>query len=54
VLRLASGETDALSGCMISVDDDLDALIHNTAAIKRDELCMLRLGQLPSFTAPPA
>lgn len=42
VLRLAAGEADALTGCMISVDDDLDALIRNSEAIKRDELYVLR------------
>jgi NAD(P)-dependent dehydrogenase (short-subunit alcohol dehydrogenase family) len=43
VLRLAAGEADALSGCHLSVHDDLDALITRADDIRRDDLLMLRV-----------
>jgi len=43
LLYLASGKADALSGCFIDVDDDLDALLHQTELIERDDLYTLRL-----------
>jgi 3-oxoacyl-[acyl-carrier protein] reductase len=42
VLRLAFGEADALSGCMIGIDDDLDQLVRRAEDIKREELYVLR------------
>jgi NAD(P)-dependent dehydrogenase (short-subunit alcohol dehydrogenase family) len=42
VLRLASGEADALSGCMISIEDDLGDMVRRAEAVKRDELYVLR------------
>ncbi|MFN2282924.1 MAG: SDR family NAD(P)-dependent oxidoreductase [Anaerolineae bacterium] len=43
VLTLASGKADALSGCYISIDDDLDEMISRAEEIKRDGLYTLRL-----------
>ena len=43
VLRLASGEADALSGCMISVHDDLAALVQHAEQVNQEELHKLRL-----------
>jgi NAD(P)-dependent dehydrogenase (short-subunit alcohol dehydrogenase family) len=43
VLRLASGQADALSGRYLTVDDDLDSLIERAAEIQRDDLYTLRL-----------
>jgi NAD(P)-dependent dehydrogenase (short-subunit alcohol dehydrogenase family) len=43
VVRLASGEADMLSGCHLSVHDDLDALIAHSDDIRRDDLHMLRV-----------
>jgi 3-oxoacyl-[acyl-carrier protein] reductase len=45
VLRLASGAADALSGCFVSVADDLDALVAQADAIQRDERLRLRLAE---------
>lgn len=43
VIQLASGRSDALSGCYISVKDDLDELIERAAELERDGLYKLRL-----------
>lgn len=43
VVRLASGQADALTGRFISVTDDLDALINDAETIIRDDLRVLRL-----------
>jgi NAD(P)-dependent dehydrogenase (short-subunit alcohol dehydrogenase family) len=43
VLRLASGEADALSGCYIAVYDDLDELIRQAAPIQQEGRRRLRL-----------
>ena len=40
---VASGEADALSGCYISIDDDLDKMISRSDEIKRDGLHRLSL-----------
>jgi NAD(P)-dependent dehydrogenase (short-subunit alcohol dehydrogenase family) len=45
VLALASGRADALSGCFLSVEDDLDALVANAERIQRDERLRLRLAE---------
>ena len=42
ILELASGKGDALSGCMLSIYDDFDALIQQKEAIERDKLYTLR------------
>lgn len=46
LLRLASGEADALSGTHIAAIDDLDALIARSDEVKKRELHMLRLQRL--------
>lgn len=43
VLALASGKADALSGCYLSIDDDLDALLAQAEAIQREGRLRLRL-----------
>ena len=43
VLFLASGQADALSGCFISVDDDLAEMVRRAKEIQQDELHTLRL-----------
>lgn len=43
VLALASGKADALSGCFLSVDDDLDALLAQADGIQSQERLRLRL-----------
>lgn len=43
VLALASGKADALSGCYISIDDDLDEMISRAEEIQRDGRYTLRL-----------
>jgi len=40
---LASGRADALSGCYLTVYDDIEALVDDAPSIRRDELYMLRL-----------
>ncbi len=43
VLAVASGRADALSGCYLSVEDDLEALSAQAEAIRRDARLTLRL-----------
>ena len=43
VLYLASGRADALSGCYISVGDDVTEMVQRAEEIRRDELYTLRL-----------
>jgi len=43
VLFLASGQADALSGCFISVDDDVAEMVRRAQEIQRDDLYRLRL-----------
>ncbi len=43
VLELASGRADALSGCYLEVGDDLDTLVAQAEAIKREGCLQLRL-----------
>ena len=43
VLFLASGQADVLSGCFISVDDDLAEMVRRAKEIQQDELHTLRL-----------
>lgn len=45
VLALASGRADALSGCFLNVQDDLDALVSQAEAIQREERLRMRLHQ---------
>ena len=43
VLFLASGRADALSGCYVSADDDVAAMLSCAEEIRQDELYALRL-----------
>ena len=43
VLAVASGRADALSGCYLSVDDDLEALVAQAEAIQHEARLTLRL-----------
>jgi NAD(P)-dependent dehydrogenase (short-subunit alcohol dehydrogenase family) len=43
VAFLASGRADALSGCYLTVYDDLEALVEQAPSIRRGELYTLRL-----------
>ncbi len=43
MLAVASGRVDALSGCYVSVDDDLEALVAQAEAIQREARLTLRL-----------
>jgi NAD(P)-dependent dehydrogenase (short-subunit alcohol dehydrogenase family) len=43
VMRLAAGDADVLSGCYLSVDDDLDALVLQFATQPRTDQRTLRL-----------
>ncbi len=43
VVLLASGQADALSGCFISVDDDVAEMISRAEEIQQDELYTMRL-----------
>ena len=45
VLTRASGIADALSGCFLSVDDDLDALLAQADAIQSEGRLRLRLAE---------
>jgi len=47
VLRIAAGDCDDLSGCHLSVHDDLEALIERADAIRRHDLYTLRRRELP-------
>ena len=47
VLSLASGQADALSGCTISIADDLTELLKRAVAIKQEELYTLKMCRLP-------
>jgi NAD(P)-dependent dehydrogenase (short-subunit alcohol dehydrogenase family) len=43
VVRLASGQADALSGCSITVDDDVTEMIAHAKEIRQGELYTMRL-----------
>jgi NAD(P)-dependent dehydrogenase (short-subunit alcohol dehydrogenase family) len=43
VLSLASGQADGLSGCLISVDDDLAEMVQRAEKIRQGDLHTLRL-----------
>ena len=53
VVRLGAGHADALTGCHLSVHDDLDAILARTDHARRHDLYQLRLhGQVMSGQAP--
>jgi NAD(P)-dependent dehydrogenase (short-subunit alcohol dehydrogenase family) len=54
VLELASGKTDALSGRMFSIFDDLDLLLKNSAEIEYQNLYSLKMDKLPAAGGNPA
>jgi hypothetical protein len=43
VLFLASGQADALSGCFVSIDDDVAEMVQRAEKIRREGLHTLRL-----------
>ena len=43
IVRLATGRHDRLSGCFVHVNDNLDALTRNAAAVRRDDAQQLRI-----------
>ena len=45
ILTLASGKADALSGCFLSVDDDLDVLLAQADEIQAQGRLRLRLAE---------
>ncbi len=45
VVALAEGRADALSGCYLTVYDDLERLVGQAATIRRRDLRTLRLGE---------
>ena len=47
VLALASGQADALSGCTISIADDLTELVKQALTIKQEALHTLKMCRLP-------
>jgi NAD(P)-dependent dehydrogenase (short-subunit alcohol dehydrogenase family) len=50
VLALASGQADVLSGCTLSIADDLAELVKQTEAIERAKLYTLKLDPLPALS----
>ncbi|NNE09867.1 MAG: short-chain dehydrogenase, partial [Gemmatimonadetes bacterium] len=50
VVRLASGEADALTGRYIHVRDDFDAMLEDTNRIERDDLLALRFTEWKKAT----
>jgi NAD(P)-dependent dehydrogenase (short-subunit alcohol dehydrogenase family) len=54
VLELATGRWNALSGRFLSIYDDLDVLLKNSAAIDAQNLYSLKLEKLPSAGGNPA
>ena len=53
VLELASGRADALSGRFLSIYDDLDHLLKNSAQIEQKNLHALKVEKLPSAQPNP-
>jgi NAD(P)-dependent dehydrogenase (short-subunit alcohol dehydrogenase family) len=53
VLELASGRADALSGRFLSIYDDLDHLLTNSAQIEQKNLHALKVEKLPSAQPNP-
>jgi hypothetical protein len=53
VLELASGRADALSGRFLSIYDDLDHLLKNSAQIEQQNLYALKLEKLANAHGNP-
>jgi NAD(P)-dependent dehydrogenase (short-subunit alcohol dehydrogenase family) len=51
IVQLAAGRGDSLSGRHLSVHDDLDRLLERLDDIRRDDLCTLRLREVPGGSA---
>ncbi len=45
-VALASGKADVLTGCLISINDDLDKMVAQAQHIQENELCVLRMSRL--------
>jgi NAD(P)-dependent dehydrogenase (short-subunit alcohol dehydrogenase family) len=54
VLELASGRADALSGRTLSIYDDLEVVLNNTARIEEQNLYSLKIDRLVEAGANPA
>jgi len=54
VLSLASGRLDALSGCFLTIDDDVEVALARAAEVERDKLYRLRVRPLDTPPAPAA
>lgn len=50
LVRLAAGDADALSGCHLSVHDDIDSLLANPQTVRKNALHLLRLNTLAAAT----
>jgi hypothetical protein len=48
IVRLCAGDADVLSGRHVSVHDDLDAILANIDAVRRDDLYVMRPERLAS------
>ncbi len=48
-VKLATGQYDALSGCFLNIDDNLDTLANRSHEIKARELYMLRVQGIDSL-----
>jgi NAD(P)-dependent dehydrogenase (short-subunit alcohol dehydrogenase family) len=46
LVRLAAGDADALSGCHLSVHDDIDSLLADPRNVRKNALHLLRLNTL--------
>lgn len=53
VLSLASGRMDALSGCFLTIADDLDVVLARAADVERDKLYRLRVRTLDALPVAP-
>jgi NAD(P)-dependent dehydrogenase (short-subunit alcohol dehydrogenase family) len=44
---IASGKADALSGCVLSVEENWNEMVRRSEEIRRDQMCVLRLKEFP-------
>jgi NAD(P)-dependent dehydrogenase (short-subunit alcohol dehydrogenase family) len=44
---IASGKADALSGCVLSVEENWDEMVRRSEEIRRDQMYVLRLKEFP-------
>jgi hypothetical protein len=45
---LASGKADALSGCVLSAEENWDEMVNRAEEIRREQMYVLRLRELPN------